>query len=50
LLRRKGCIFSEIGKVDTIEILNFHYSGEDIINLSVKDLNRSYNTMNQLMD
>jgi phosphoribosylformylglycinamidine synthase len=50
LLRRKGCIFSEIGKVDTTEILNFRYSGEDIINLSVKDLNRSYNTMNQLMD
>jgi phosphoribosylformylglycinamidine (FGAM) synthase-like enzyme len=50
LLRRKGCIFSEIGKVDRTEILNLHYSGEDIINLSVNDLSRSYNTMKQLMD
>jgi phosphoribosylformylglycinamidine synthase len=50
LLRRKGCIFSEIGMVDRSRILNFHYSGKDIINLSVNDLNRSYNTINQLMD
>jgi phosphoribosylformylglycinamidine synthase subunit PurL len=50
LLRRKGCIFSEIGMVNRSRILNFRYSGKDIINLSVNDLNRSYNTINQLMD
>ncbi|HKX20413.1 MAG TPA: phosphoribosylformylglycinamidine synthase subunit PurL [Nitrososphaeraceae archaeon] len=50
LLRRKGCIFSEIGMVDRSGILNFHYSGKDIANLSVNELNRSYNTINQLMD
>jgi phosphoribosylformylglycinamidine synthase len=50
ILRSKKCIFSEIGKVDRTRILKLHYSGEAILNLSLNDLNRSYNAMNQLMD
>ena len=50
LLRSRRCIFSEIGEVETTKILNLHYSGKEIINLSVYDLACRYNSINHIMD
>ncbi len=50
ILRRRRCIFAEIGKTDPTKILNLHYSGKEIINLSNDDLIRNYNAMNITMD
>ena len=50
ILSGRNCIFSEIGKIDRTKILNLHYSGKEIINLPSDDLNRSYNTMNHIMN
>jgi len=50
ILSRRKCIFSEIGKTDPTKILNLHYSGKEIINLSYHDLIRNYNAMNVTMD
>ncbi len=49
-LNGRNCVFSEIGKIDRTKILNLHYSGKEIINLPLDDLNRSYNTMNRIMN
>lgn len=49
-LNGRNCVFSEIGKIDRTKILNLHYSGKEIINLPLDDLNRSYNTMNHIMN
>jgi phosphoribosylformylglycinamidine synthase subunit PurL len=46
----RNCVFSEIGKIDRTKILNLRYSGKEIIDLPVDDLNRSYNTMNRIMN
>jgi phosphoribosylformylglycinamidine synthase II len=50
ILSARNCVFSEIGKIDRTKILNLRYSGKEIINLPVDDLNRSYNTMNHIMN
>ena len=50
LLRSRRCIFSEIGEVETTKILNFHYSGKEVINLPVYDLACRYNSINHIMD
>jgi phosphoribosylformylglycinamidine synthase subunit PurL len=50
ILNGRNCVFSEIGKIDRTKILNLHYSGKEIINLPVDDLNHSYNTMNHIMN
>jgi len=50
ILKRRRCIFAEIGKTDPTKILNLHYSGKEIINLSNDDLIRNYNAMNITMD
>jgi phosphoribosylformylglycinamidine synthase len=50
ILNGRNCVFSEIGKIDRTKILNLRYSGKEIINLPVDDLNRSYNTMNHIMN
>jgi phosphoribosylformylglycinamidine synthase subunit PurL len=50
ILHSRNCVFSEIGKIDRTKILNLRYSGKEIIDLPVDDLNRSYNTMNHIMN
>jgi phosphoribosylformylglycinamidine synthase len=50
ILRKRKCIFSEIGKIDPKKTLNLHYSGKEIINLSNDDLICNYNKMNNTMD
>ena len=50
ILSARNCIFSEIGKVDRTKILNLSYYDKEIINLPYDDLNRSYNTMNHIMN
>ena len=50
ILHGRNCVFSEIGKIDRSKILNLRYSSKEIIDLPVDDLNRSYNTMNHIMN
>jgi phosphoribosylformylglycinamidine synthase len=50
ILSRRKCSFSEIGKTDPTKILNIHYSGKEIIHLSIDNLIRNYNAMNLTMD
>jgi len=50
ILSDRNCVFSEIGKIDRTKILNLRYSGKEIIGLPLDDLNRSYNTMNHIMN
>ena len=50
ILSGRNCVFSEIGKIDRTKILNLRCSGKEIIGLPLDDLNRSYNTMNHIMN
>ena len=50
ILKTRKCVFSEIGKVDGTRTLNLRDSGEQIIKLTVSDLDKAYNTMSKIMD
>lgn len=50
ILSTRKCVFSEIGKVDRTNILNLSNSGEQIIKLTISDLEKAYNTMSNIMD
>jgi len=50
ILKTRKCVFSEIGKVDGTRTLNLRGSGDQIMELTVSDLDKAYNTMSKIMD
>jgi phosphoribosylformylglycinamidine synthase len=50
ILKNRKCVFSEIGKVNETKTLNLHHSDEQIIGLTIGELNKAYDTMNKIMD
>ena len=50
ILKNRKCVFSEIGKVNETKTLNLRHSGEQIIGLTIGELNKAYDTMNKIMD
>lgn len=50
ILKNRKCVFSEIGKVNETKTLNLRHSSEQIIGLTIGELNKAYDTMNKIMD